>query len=63
MATASTRRRFWRSLYHPLVAGEADAVFGSRMMRTYGGPLKGGMPLYKYVGNRILTIFENRAWA
>src|SRR6516162_720239 len=48
-------------LYRPLVCGEADAVFGSRMMRTYGGPLKGGMPLYKYVGNRILTILENRA--
>ena len=48
-------------LYHPIVAGEADAVFGSRMMRTYGGPIKGGMPLYKYVGNRILTFFENRA--
>lgn len=48
-------------LYHPLVTGKADAVFGSRMMKTYGGPLKGGMPLYKYVGNRILTIFENQA--
>jgi len=48
-------------MYQPLVNGEADAVFGSRMMKTYGGPLKGGMPLYKYVGNRILTKFEN--WA
>lgn len=48
-------------LYHPLVTGEADAVFGSRMMRDYGGPLKGGMPLYKYAGNRILTMLENRA--
>ena len=48
-------------IYHPLVTGEADAVFGSRMMKTYGGPLKGGMPLYKYVGNRVLTEFENRA--
>lgn len=48
-------------LYHPIVAGEADAVFGSRMMGEYGGPLKGGMPLYKYVGNRILSAFENRA--
>lgn len=47
-------------IYHPIVAGEADAVFGSRMMKTYGGPLKGGMPLYKYVGNRILSMFENR---
>jgi 2-polyprenyl-3-methyl-5-hydroxy-6-metoxy-1,4-benzoquinol methylase len=48
-------------LYHPIVAGEADAVFGSRMMKTYGGPLKGGMPLYKYLGNRVLSSFENRA--
>jgi 2-polyprenyl-3-methyl-5-hydroxy-6-metoxy-1,4-benzoquinol methylase len=48
-------------VYGPLEAGEADAVFGSRMMRDYGGPLKGGMPLYKYAGNRILTAMENRA--
>lgn len=48
-------------LYHPIVEGQADAVFGSRMMKDYGGPIKGGMPLYKYVGNRILTVFENRA--
>ena len=48
-------------LYSPLVRGEAQAVFGSRMMKTYGGPLKGGMPLYKYLGNRILTTFENRS--
>ncbi len=48
-------------LYHPIVTGEADAVLGSRMMKTYGGPLKGGMPLYKYVGNRILSAYENRS--
>lgn len=48
-------------VYHPIVKGEADAVFGSRMMKTYGGPLKGGMPFYKYVGNRILSVFENRS--
>src|SRR5581483_3120189 len=48
-------------LYHPIVTGEAHAVFGSRMMKDFGGPLKGGMPLYKYIGNRILTAFENRA--
>jgi glycosyltransferase involved in cell wall biosynthesis len=47
-------------MYAPIVEGKADAVFGSRMMRTYGGPLKGGMPFYKYVGNRILTTLENR---
>jgi 2-polyprenyl-3-methyl-5-hydroxy-6-metoxy-1,4-benzoquinol methylase len=46
-------------MYSPIIRGEADAVFGSRMMKEFGGPLKGGMPLYKYVGNRILTGFEN----
>src|SRR5690606_9300123 len=45
-------------LLKPLEAGEADAVFGSRMMEK-GQALKGGMPLYKYVGNKILTTFEN----
>ena len=46
-------------LVGPLERGECDAVFGSRMM-TKGGARRGGMPLYKYVGNRILTTFENR---
>jgi 2-polyprenyl-3-methyl-5-hydroxy-6-metoxy-1,4-benzoquinol methylase len=31
------------------------------MMKDFGGPLKGGMPVYKYIGNRILTAVENRA--
>ncbi|MBV8148188.1 MAG: methyltransferase domain-containing protein [Candidatus Eremiobacteraeota bacterium] len=48
-------------LYHPIVAGSADAVLGSRMMPDFEGPLKGGMPLYKYVGNRVLSTFENQA--
>ncbi len=43
----------------PLERGEADAVMGSRMMEP-GAARRGGMPLYKYVGNRILTRFENR---
>lgn len=46
-------------LYQPIIRSEAEAVFGSRMLPDYGGPLKGRMPLYKYVGNRILTTFEN----
>ncbi|MBT6272598.1 MAG: glycosyltransferase, partial [Chromatiales bacterium] len=46
-------------LLMPLAAGEADAVLGSRMM-TQGSALRGGMPLYKYVGNKILSWFENR---
>jgi len=35
-----------------------DAVFGSRMLG--GTALRGGMPLYKYLGNKILTRMENR---
>jgi glycosyltransferase involved in cell wall biosynthesis len=45
-------------LVQPLLRGEADAVFGSRMMTRFGA-LKGGMPLYKYVGNKILTTMQN----
>ncbi len=45
-------------LLGPLVSGEADAVFGSRMMRRLDA-LKGGMPLYKWVGNQILTTAQN----
>ena len=43
----------------PLERGECDAVLGSRMM-IKGAARKGGMPLYKYAGNKILTRFENR---
>ncbi len=43
----------------PLREGRADAVFGSRMMRPRDA-LKGGMPLYKFVGNRVLTTFQNK---
>lgn len=44
----------------PLLDGHAKAVFGSRMI-TPGGARAGGMPLYKFIGNKILTAFEN--WA
>jgi len=43
----------------PLERGEAEAVMGSRMIEP-GAARRGGMPLYKYVGNRILTRFENQ---
>ncbi len=46
-------------LLDPLLKGEAEAVFGSRMMEK-GEARKGGMPLYKWVGNRILTMYQNR---
>jgi len=42
----------------PILDGDADAVFGSRMLDR-GGALRGGMPRYKYVGNRILTTAQN----
>jgi 2-polyprenyl-3-methyl-5-hydroxy-6-metoxy-1,4-benzoquinol methylase len=42
----------------PIERGECEAVFGSRMMRS-GSALKGGMPFYKWLGNRVLTRFEN----
>jgi glycosyltransferase involved in cell wall biosynthesis len=46
-------------LLQPLLAGQADAVFGSRMLGR-GDALRGGMPLYKFVGNKILTRLQNR---
>jgi len=45
-------------LLEPLRSGEADAVFGSRMLERFGA-LKGGMPFYKYVGNKVLTRLQN----
>ncbi|WP_327355684.1 bifunctional glycosyltransferase/class I SAM-dependent methyltransferase [Streptomyces sp. NBC_01304] len=43
----------------PIERGECEAVFGSRMMKN-GGARKGGMPMYKWLGNRILTRLENK---
>lgn len=45
-------------LLGPLLRGEADAVFGSRMLDK-GGALRGGMPFYKWLGNKTLTRFQN----
>jgi glycosyltransferase involved in cell wall biosynthesis len=44
----------------PIENGGADVVMGSRFLG--GGALKGGMPLHKYVGNRLLTAIENIAY-
>lgn len=46
-------------LLEPLERDEADMVFGSRMAKGCR-PLEGGMPLYKYLGNKILTFAENK---
>ena len=40
-----------------IASGHYDAVLGSRILGT--GALAGGMPLYKYIANRVLTAIEN----
>ena len=42
-----------------IASGHYDVVLGSRILG--GDALKGGMPLYKYIANRILTLIENMA--
>jgi len=45
-------------LVAPIREGEADVVLASRML---GDPLKGGMPIYKFIFNKFLTFVENVA--
>jgi glycosyltransferase involved in cell wall biosynthesis len=40
-----------------LATGVYDVVIGSRIIS--GSAIKGGMPLYKYIANRFLTLFQN----
>ena len=40
-----------------VASGIYDMVLGSRILGA--GALKGGMPLYKYIANRLLTAFQN----
>ncbi len=41
-----------------MIASEVyDAVIGSRILGK--GALKGGMPVYKYISNRFLTLIQN----
>jgi glycosyltransferase involved in cell wall biosynthesis len=47
------------NILNPLIQDEADAVFGSRML-TKGGARLGGMPLYKFAGNKTLTWIQNK---
>jgi glycosyltransferase involved in cell wall biosynthesis len=42
----------------PILRGEADLVLGSRLAEP-GMARAGGMPLYKYLANRVLTTMEN----
>jgi hypothetical protein len=45
-------------LIAPILAGDADMTFGSRFAGL-GDPIGGGMPVYRYVGNRVTTVIEN----
>jgi glycosyltransferase involved in cell wall biosynthesis len=47
------------ALMEPLENGDAAAVFGSRMI-TPSGALRGGMPMYKFLGNKTLTWTQNK---
>jgi glycosyltransferase involved in cell wall biosynthesis len=47
-----------QELLMPLESGAADMVMGSRML-VPGAARRGNMPLYKLIGNRILTGIEN----
>jgi 2-polyprenyl-3-methyl-5-hydroxy-6-metoxy-1,4-benzoquinol methylase len=44
----------------PILAGEADVVIGSRLLDDHA--IAGGMPRWKWLGNRLLTAIENRAF-
>ncbi len=48
-----------QDMVSPIEKGEAELVMGSRMI-IKGGALKGGMPLYKFVGNKVLTTIQNK---
>jgi hypothetical protein len=45
-------------LIAPILAGEADMTFGSRFAGM-GDPIGGGMPIYRFAGNRITTVAQN----
>jgi 2-polyprenyl-3-methyl-5-hydroxy-6-metoxy-1,4-benzoquinol methylase len=44
----------------PILAGEADVVIGSRLLVDRA--VAGGMPRWKWLGNRLLTGIENRVF-
>ena len=46
-------------LIAPILRGETDMMLGSRFLS--GSTLAGGMPMWKYIANRFLTIVENLA--
>ncbi len=45
-------------LVAPILSGDADMTFGSRFAGL-ADPRRGGMPMYRFVGNRVVTTAEN----
>ncbi|HWZ21025.1 MAG TPA: glycosyltransferase family 2 protein [Cytophagaceae bacterium] len=45
------------ALVYPIVRGLFPVMLGSRILGS--GALKGGMPFYKYISNRLLTFIQN----
>ena len=48
---------YLEKLIDPLSQNNIDAVFGSRMI-IKGAALKGGMPLYKFIGNKVINFLS-----
>ncbi|WP_417443173.1 glycosyltransferase family 2 protein [Joostella sp.] len=46
-----------KPIIYMILSGHYDVILGSRIIST--GALKGGMPIYKYIFNRALTLFQN----
>ncbi|MCS7086655.1 MAG: glycosyltransferase family 2 protein, partial [Bacteroidia bacterium] len=49
--------RLIEAMVYPIAYGLFPVMLGSRILGK--GALKGGMPFYKYVANRILTFVQN----
>jgi glycosyltransferase involved in cell wall biosynthesis len=45
------------AMIYPIARGLFDVMLGSRILGK--GALKGGMPMYKFIANRFLTLFQN----
>jgi glycosyltransferase involved in cell wall biosynthesis len=45
------------AMLYPIARGLFDVMLGSRILGK--GALKGGMPMYKFIANRFLTLFQN----
>jgi len=47
-----------QEMLRPIDEGRADAVFGTRNVELLAA-VEGGMPVYKFLGNRVLSTLEN----